>query len=98
MKDRLLDACAFFASETYTTQMRALARGSDGLAEIHTSDLSLVLVPLIDDKEQRAAIKPFVTALLEAKPSFKNTIGNMLADGKGPFPLPAPRPHHSALV
>jgi hypothetical protein len=36
-----------FCSEAYTTQMRGLARGSDGLAEIEPLDLANVVLPRI---------------------------------------------------
>ena len=98
MEARLLDACAFFCSETYTTQMRALARGSDGLAEIHEDDLELVLVPLIKGKEERKRLQPFVDALIDGKATLKGTVASLLAQGALDMPLPAPRPHHSTLV
>jgi hypothetical protein len=98
MEDRLLDACAFFCSEAYTTQMRALARGSDGLAEIHEDDLSLVLVPLITDQKQRKRVAPFVAALIAGTATLKSTILSMLSENALSLPLPTPRPHHSALV
>lgn len=98
MEERLLDACAFFCSETYTTQMRALARGSDGLAEIHEGDLELVLVPLIKGKEERKRLQPFVDALISGKATLKGTVAALLAQGALTMPVPAPRPHHSTLV
>ncbi len=98
MESRLVDACAFFCSETYTTQMRALARGSDGLGEIHESDLSLILIPLITDKNQRKRIEPFVDALKSGMSTLKGTVFSMLSDKTLSMPMPTPRPHHSALV
>ncbi len=98
MESRLIDACAFFCSETYTTQMRALARGSDGLAEIHENDLSLILIPLIRDQKQRKRIEPFVDALKTGMATLKGTVFSMLSDKTLSMPLPTPRPHHSALV
>lgn len=94
----LLDVCAFLCTETYTTQMRALARGSDGLAEIHEDDLELVLVPLISDPNHRKALQPFVDALLQGLPTLKGQVTNMLAASVLQLPLPPRRPHHAALV
>ncbi len=98
MENRLLDACAFFCSEGYTTQMRALARGSDGLAEIHTSDLSRVLIPLVDDVKLRSELEPLMQELISGAPTLKNIVGKLNSEKKGLFPEPNPRPHHAALV
>ncbi|MEU6036117.1 N-6 DNA methylase [Actinomadura sp. NPDC047616] len=49
--------------ETYRTQMRALARGSDGLAEIHADDLLEVVLPRIKSEDARERLKPFVEQL-----------------------------------
>jgi type I restriction enzyme M protein len=97
MSDKLLDLCAFLCSEAYATQMRALARGSDGLAEIHTTDLGLVLVPLVEDPKRRKELAPFVNALKKGVPSLKHTV-SLLQAHDDVFPTPRPRPHHSALV
>jgi len=98
MQVHLLDACVFFCSEAYATQMRALARGSDGLAEIHEDDLKHVLVPLISDPSERKALQPFVDGLLAGTGTLKGTVQEMLANAKLSLPQPAARPHHSALV
>ncbi|WP_178130835.1 class I SAM-dependent DNA methyltransferase [Reyranella sp. CPCC 100927] len=97
-KEHLLDACVFFCSEAYTTQMRALARGSDGLAEIHEDDLQLVLVPLIKDQDARAKLQPFVEGLVAGQSTLKGTVTNLLAQRGLKLPTPAARSHHSVLV
>lgn len=98
MEKYLLDVCVFLCSEAYATQMRALARGSDGLAEIHEDDLALVLVPLISHASERSVLQPFVDALLQGAPTLKDQVINMLATSALKLPLPPRRPHHSALV
>jgi len=94
----LIDVCAFMCSESYATQMRALARGSDGLAEIHEDDLSQILVPLIQSNSKRSELAPIVDALVAGNFSLKSTVQELLATGEPFIPVPAPRPHHSALV
>lgn len=98
MDKYMVDTCIFLCSEVYATQMRALARGSDGLAEIHEADLSQVLVPLIADTQQKAAVQPFVDAILTGSASLKGAVQDMIARSALSLPLPEPRPHHSALV
>lgn len=98
MDKYLVDVCIFLCSEAYATQMRALARGSDGLAEIHETDLSRVLVPLIADAKQKAAVQPFVDAILKGSSSLKGAVQDMIVRSTLSLPLPEPRPHHSALV
>ena len=98
MDKYLIDVCIFFCSESYATQMRALARGSDGLAEIHEDDLNQVIVPLTADAKQKATLKPFVDALIEGNTSLKGAVQEMLAQAQLSLPFPISRPHHSALV
>lgn len=93
-----MDACVFFCSEAYTTQMRALARGSDGLAEINEDDLQLVLVPLIKDQNTRGILQPFVDGLVLGQSTLKGTVINLLAQQTLKLPVPTARRHHSALV
>jgi type I restriction enzyme M protein len=97
-EEQLLDACVFFCSEAYTTQMRALARGSDGLAEIHEEDLQFVLVPLIKDQGVRAKLQPFVDGLIAGQSTLKGTVTDLLFQQDLKLPIPAARPHHSVLV
>ncbi|WP_210641248.1 N-6 DNA methylase [Pseudomonas sp. Tri1] len=97
MRKYLVDVCVFLCSETYATQMRALARGSDGLAEIHEADLSAVLVPILSDAE-RKTFEPLVQSLMDGTGTLRGTVQEMLISAKLNLPQPAPRPHHSALV
>jgi type I restriction enzyme M protein len=98
MEKYLLDLCVFLCSETYATQMRALARGSDGLAEIHENDLGQVLVPLIKSTAVRNELQPFVDGLLDGTSTLKGAVQEMLSASTLKMALPLARPHHSALV
>src|SRR5690606_29069208 len=60
----LLDLVAGLCTESHSVQMRALARGSDGLAEISPVDAAEVVFPRITDPARRAEIQPFVNQLL----------------------------------
>jgi type I restriction enzyme M protein len=98
MDTHLGDVCIFLCSEAYATQMRALARGSDGLAEIHEDDLRLVIIPMTAGAKEKAALKKFVDALIEGNASLKGAVQDMLGRSALSLPVPASRPHHSALV
>jgi len=95
---KLADLVAFLCTDAYSTQMRALARGSDGLAEIHETDLSKVLIPTITDAAVRKQIQGYVDALLAGKSSLHGAIGVMMKDNQLPYPTPTRRPHHAVLV
>jgi type I restriction enzyme M protein len=97
-KDRLLDLVAALSTESYSTQMRAFARGSDGLAEVGEDDAADVLIPRIDDTTLRAQLKPFVDQLLAGHTSIRAKIDDMIEHGTLPVPVPAKRPSHSVLV
>ncbi|MDN4084337.1 HsdM family class I SAM-dependent methyltransferase [Paenibacillus polymyxa] len=97
--ERMLpDLIAFLCSEAYATQMRALSRGSDGLAEVHQSDLERVLVPLISTKSARDELEPYVSGLIEGRSSIKSLVDQLLSDRMLNFPAPEKRPHHAVLV
>jgi type I restriction enzyme M protein len=98
MDKYLLDAIAFFCSETYTTQMRALARGSDGLAEINAADLGEVLIPRVVDSERREVLEPYLKAMKAGGPTLKAQVEGLMSVASPLFPLPARRPHHACMV
>ncbi|WP_426876474.1 N-6 DNA methylase [Glaesserella parasuis] len=66
----LADLLAFLNTEAWAIQMRSLARGSDGLAEISSNDAKNIVVPLLSESE-RKAIQPFVDRLKMGTVSLK---------------------------
>lgn len=97
-EERLVDLVAFLCSEGYAIQMRALARGSDGLAEVHELDLRRVLIPITSDPDVREEIETYVEALLTGRSTLVAAVGLWNRGGSVPFPSTTKRPHHSALV
>ena len=83
-------------SEAYGVQMRALARGSDGLAEISREDAASVVLPLIEDAKARAEIQPLVDQLLQGFTSVEAKVSSMLADKRLPLPIPPVRPESAS--
>ncbi|MEW4370975.1 HsdM family class I SAM-dependent methyltransferase [Paenibacillus kandeliae] len=98
MKEYLLDLIVALSTELYATQMRAFARGSDGLAEVAEVDLKEVLIPIISDSTRRKQIQPFVDNLLRGKQSLKSMIETMVDNNELDVPVPPKRPNHTVLV
>jgi type I restriction enzyme M protein len=97
VKDSIVDVVAFLCTEAYSIQMRGLARGSDGLAEITVEDASNVVIPVLT-VEERAEIKPFVDSLLTGQPDIHAKVGRMVAGNQVGYPAPRKRSSHVALV
>ena len=96
-KDRIVDVLAFMCAEAYSVQMRGLARGSDGLAEITVDDASSIVIPILTEDE-RTEIKPYVDSLLSGQPDIQAKIGRMVATEKVAYPALPKRGSHVALV
>jgi type I restriction enzyme M protein len=94
----LLDLVVALSTESYATQMRALARGSDGLAEVHEDDAAEVFIPKITSSKQRKELEPFVKQLLAGYTSVRAKVDDMIESGDLPIPVPDKRPSHSVLV
>jgi type I restriction enzyme M protein len=52
-EEYLIDLVAYMNTEGWSTQLRALARGSDGLAEVTQDDAKTVTIPIITDSKIR---------------------------------------------
>lgn len=94
----IVDIVAGFASEAYTVQMRALARGSDGLAEIRAEELGHVVLPKIPDGPARDQIKAFVDQMLAGMTSIESAVRTFGEKGLLPTEPVTPRSSHTQLV
>lgn len=97
-KDKLLDVVVGLCSEAFAVQARALARGSDGLAEVTEEDLRAIVLPEITDKKVRAQLQQFVDQLIAGQVTIKATVEQLIHGGTLPFPAIPPRPSHVVLV
>jgi type I restriction enzyme M protein len=93
----LPDLLSFICTEAYSVQARALARGSDGLAEVSPDDLKTILVPELSAKE-RAELKPFVESMKAGVPDLRGKVGAILNEGDSSSPPVQLRPSHVVLV
>jgi len=97
-EDLLLDIVAGLCSEAFATQMRGLARGSDGLAEIGPQDAARVIFPRITDPEVRSELYPFIEQLRTGNTSIEAKVVGLLEEQRLPLPIPPARPHHTSIV
>ncbi|SCG63364.1 HsdM family class I SAM-dependent methyltransferase [Micromonospora coxensis] len=97
-EEYLLDLVVGLCSEAYRVQMRGLARGADGLAEIASEDVEQVLLPRITDASARTEIWPFLDQLLSGQVSIDAMVNLLLTRGRLPLPRPRPQPDHTALL
>ncbi len=97
MKMYLSDIVAFLCTEAYAVQMRAFARGSDGLAEVTEDDVSRVIVPELS-KVARKQITPYITNLTSGIPDVKSKIDAMTKAKNIDYPQAKKRYSHVVLV
>lgn len=97
-KERLLtDLLAYMNSEGWAVQLRSLARGSDGLAEISEADAKNVIVPILS-AEAREKLQPFVDNLRRGSTTLNSVVRQMIGDGEVSYHDPKKRPSHIVLV
>lgn len=96
-KHLLVDVVAFMCSEAYTVQMRAYARGSDGLAEVPELDVKKLLVPELTDVE-RDELEPYVESLLSGAPDLHGKVNKIIEGNHSSMPFIPKRASHVILV
>jgi type I restriction enzyme M protein len=94
----LLDLLAYMNTQGWATQMRALSRGSDGLAEVNIDDAKQVIIPLIESNKVRLEISPFVDNLMAGRVTINNTVLQLLNSNIWEIDEPKSRPSHIVLV
>ena len=95
---RKIDLLAFMCTEAWRVQLRALARGSDGLAEISEEDLLEIVIPIIFDDEARSNLSTHMDEMYNGLLSFEKAIKSLTADSKSAVMWPAKRSSHISLV
>jgi type I restriction enzyme M protein len=94
----LIDIVVGLSSEAYRVQMRGLARGADGLAEIAVEDAMNIVLPTIEDDFARASLKPFVDQLQAGRTRIEAILEILAESGHLNIPEPPPQPDHTALL
>ena len=93
----LTDLLAYLNTEGWGVQMRSLARGSDGLADICEDDAKNVVIPLLSD-EVREELDDYVQKIKTGTLSINSKVKELLKDNKVDYYEPAKRPSHIVLV
>lgn len=93
----LPDVIAFLCTEAYAVQMRAFARGSDGLAEVTEDDVSRVIVPELTS-DARKQIIPYISNLVSGIPDVKSKLNAMVKAKDIDYIQVKKRPSHVVLV
>lgn len=97
METYMADLLSYLTTESWRSQARAQARGSDGLAEIPVSAAKGILIPKLEN-EARSALSDYVNQLIEGRSSIAEETSRLIADGDiRRIDLP-PRPSHINLV
>ena len=97
-ENHLIDLIAYMNTEGWATQLRSLARGSDGLAEVIVEDAKRVIIPRISNMFVRNEIAPFVDNLKKGRVTVKSTVSGLLEDKAWEIEEPHKRPSHIVLV
>ena len=84
-------------SEAFCVQMRGLATGSDGLAEIVDDDLLSIVLPKMLNQAARTEVEKLLEQMLIGELTFAK-FAKTLLDDMPKFPSPALRRNHRALV
>lgn len=93
----LPDLLAYMNSEGWAVQLRSMARGSDGLAEICEEDAKKVVIPLLSD-EAREKLKVFVDNLKAGSTTINSVVRLMIGANEVEYHDPKKRPSHIVLV
>jgi len=96
-EEYLPDLVVGLCSETFCVQMRALATGSDGLAEISDEDLLGIVLPRLLKPFECEQVSKRIEPLLSGESRFSK-FAKAVIDNTSKFPIPASRKSHCSLV
>lgn len=93
----LPDLLAYMNSEGWGVQLRAFARGSDGLAEICEDDARQVIIPALDD-DVRGQMANYVQSIRTGTDSINSFVMQLIKTNQVDYNEPQKRPSHIVLV
>ena len=94
-EDLLVDLVAGLCSELFAVQMRALATGSDGLAQVAPEDIVQIALPRVTCRDERNNLSALVNDLIDGGVNFSHAVRSVVSDG---WLHPPQRKTHCALV
>lgn len=92
----LPDLFVGLCSEAFCVQLRALATGSDGLAEIVDDDMLSIVLPCVLSQPEREQAQRQIDQLLAGETRFSRYARGVIRSTA--FPIPPPRKSHCGLV
>jgi len=96
-EDRLADLAVGLSSEAFRIQMRGLATGSDGLAEIVDEDILSIILPNTLTDKAREAVMVRLEPILSGSDTFQK-FAQDVQNKSTSFPSAPPRKHHWSLI
>ena len=93
----LPDLLAYLNSEGWSVQMRSMARGSDGLAEICVEDARNIIVPKLKP-EVKAEVIALVNRMKGNNSTVNTLVKQLIRNGELDYNDPTKRPSHIVLV
>ena len=94
-KSLIVDLVAGLCSELFAVQMRALATGSDGLAQIAPDDILRIVLPKVTCNTERVKLSVLVDELMGGGVNFSHVVRSMVSSS---WPQTTHRKSHCALV
>lgn len=94
-EELLVDLVAGLCSELFAVQMRALATGSDGLAQVAPDDILNIVLPKVTSAGERRTLAVLVQDLVGGSINFGQAVRSVISNG---WPHPPQRKSHCALV
>lgn len=94
----LPDLVAGLCTEAYSVQMRAMARGSDGLAEVNPEDASEVVFARLKNSRLRVELQPFVDRLMDGQVTIEAKVASLASANRLPIPTVEARDDHTGIV
>ena len=94
----LIDIMAGLCTESYAVQIRAFARGSDGLAQVTEEDVMDVVLPRITSRAVRTSLEPLAEQLRKGFTTAEATVASLAHRGLTPLPDVPKRPDHTPVV
>lgn len=92
----LPDLVAGLCSELFSVQMRALATGSDGLAQVAPDDILRIVLPRVQSRSERKNLSTLVDGLVRGSVNFGHAVRSAVSSDD--WPRPPERKSHCALV
>lgn len=96
-KALLPDLIAGLCSENFRIQMRALATGSDGLADVSDDDLRSIVLPKLRDSKARHRVLALIRTLMKGELRLSKAMSRVVCDADG-WTEPPARENHWILV